>query len=226
VITMQEPWFAVDDYINDLFVPADPLVEAGMKAAEDAGIPAIQVSPAQGKMLSILAQAIGARSILEIGTLWGYSSIWLGRALAPGGSLVTLEADPKHAQVALANLARAGLDAVVEVRLGPALESLPRLAAEGRPPFDMVFIDADKSNTTAYFEWALKLTRPGGLIIADNVVRDGAVADPHSRDASVVGARQFNAALAAEDRVSAVVVQTVGSKGYDGFAIAVVKGAT
>jgi caffeoyl-CoA O-methyltransferase len=197
-------------------------LDAAIQATSDAGMPPINVAPNQGKLLHILALATGARSILEIGTLAGYSAIWLARALPAGGKLITLEADPKHAAVARANIARAGLAEMVEVRVGKALETLPQLASEGHGPFDLVFIDADKPNTTAYFAWALKLTRRGSLIVADNVVRDGAVIDEGSADASVQGVRRFNAALAAEPRVSATAIQTVGSKGYDGMAIAVV----
>jgi predicted O-methyltransferase YrrM len=220
----QEQWTAVDRYISDLFVPPDPALDAALQAAADAGLPPIHVAPNQGKLLHILARSIGARSILEIGTLGGYSTIWLARALPPGGSLITLEADPQHAAVARANIARAGLAEVVEVRLGRALDTLPQLAAEGRGPFDLVFIDADKPSTAAYFDWALKLTRRGSLIITDNVVRNGAVADADSHDESVQGVRRFNAALAAEPRVTAIIIQTVGSKGYDGLAIALVTG--
>jgi predicted O-methyltransferase YrrM len=220
----QNQWAAVDRYITDLFVPSDPALDAALQATADADMPLINVAPNQGKLLHVLALAHGARSILEIGTLAGYSTIWLARAMPAGGRLVTLEVDPKHAQVARANIARAGLAGSVELRLGRALDSLPQLAAEGAGPFDLVFIDADKPNTTAYFEWALKLTRRGSLIIADNVVRDGAVIDSGSTDASVQGVRRFNAALAAEPRVTASVIQTVGSKGYDGLAFAVVTG--
>jgi predicted O-methyltransferase YrrM len=218
----QTQWTAVDRYITDLFVPPDPALDAALQATADAGMPPANVSPNQGKLLYVLALAHGARSILEIGTLAGYSTIWLARALPAGGRLVTLEVDPKHAEVARANIARAGLAARVELRLGRALDTLPHLMAEGAGPFDLVFIDADKPNNTAYFEWALKLTRRGSLIIADNVVRDGAVLDADSADASVQGVRRFNAALAAEPRVAASAIQTVGSKGYDGLAIAVV----
>jgi predicted O-methyltransferase YrrM len=220
----QDQWTAVDRYIAELFTPLDPALDAALQASAEAGLPAINVAPNQGKLLQILALSHGARSILEIGTLGGYSTIWLARALPAGGKLITLEANPKHAEVARANLARAGLADVVEVRLGPALDTLPRLAAEEPGPFDLVFIDADKPNTPAYFAWALKLTRRGGLIIADNVVRNGAVIDAGSADANVQGVRQFNAALAAESRVTATVIQTVGSKGYDGLAIAIVTG--
>jgi predicted O-methyltransferase YrrM len=219
-----QQWTEVDRYLDDLFIPPDPALDAALLASSQAGLPPIQVTPNQGKLLAILAQSIRARSILEIGVLGGYSTIWLARALAPGGKLITLEVDPKHAAVARANLDRAGLNGTVELRLGRALDTLPQLFAECRGPFDLVFIDADKPNCVAYFEWALKLTHPGSLIITDNVVRDGAVANPASRDSNVQGARRFNAALAAEPRVTATVVQTVGSKGYDGFAIALVNG--
>ncbi len=220
----QEQWTAVDRYITDLLVPADPALDGALQAAADAGLPAINVAPNQGKLLHILARAIGARRVLEIGTLGGYSTIWLARALPADGVLITLEYNPKHAEVARANIDRAGLSNIVEVRVGAALESLPRLAAEGHGPFDLVFIDADKENTAAYFDWALKLTRPGSLIVVDNVVRDGAVIDPDSDDRSVQGIRRFNAAMAAEPRVTGTIVQTVGSKGYDGLAIALVTG--
>ena len=218
----QDQWTAVDRYITDLLAPSDPALDAALQATADAGMPQINVAPNQGKLLHILALAQGARAILEIGTLGGYSTIWLARALPAGGRLITLEADPKHAAVARANIARAGLADVVEVRLGPALELLPRLAAEERGPFDLVFIDADKANTAAYFAWALKLARRGSLIITDNVVRNGAVIDAGSTDASVQGVRRLHEAMAAEPRVSATTIQTVGSKGYDGLAIAVV----
>jgi predicted O-methyltransferase YrrM len=217
-----EKWTEVDRYLVDLLVPSDPALDAALRASAEAGLPEIAVAPNQGKLLQVLAQAHGARRILEIGTLGGYSTIWLARALPPGGRLLTLEADPKHAEVARANLARAGLAEVVEVRLGRAAETLPGIAAEGREPFDFIFIDADKPGYAEYFAWALKLSRRGTVIIADNVIRKGAVADPASADATVQGIRRFNHVLAAERRVNATAVQTVGSKGYDGFAIAVV----
>lgn len=220
----QQQWTAVDGYIADLLVPSDPALDAALQAAAEAGMPQINVAPNQGKLLHVLALAHGARAILEIGTLGGYSAIWLARALPDSGRLITLEASPRHAEVARANIARAGLADRVEVRLGRALDTLPQLAAEGHGPFDLVFIDADKPSTADYFDWALKLTRRGSLIITDNVVRGGAVIDAGSADASVQGVRRFNAALAAEPRVSATIVQTVGSKGYDGLAIAVVTG--
>jgi predicted O-methyltransferase YrrM len=218
----ENQWSAVDHYITDLFVPADPALDAALQATAEAGMPLINVAPNQGQLLHILARAHGARTILEVGTLGGYSTIWLARALPPGGHLITLEADPKHAEVARANIARAGLAEVVEVRLGKALDTLPQLAAEGIGPFDLVFIDADKENTAAYFEWAMKLTRRGSLIITDNVIRNGAVIDAASTDANVQGVRRFLTALAAEPRVTATAIQTVGSKGYDGLAFAVV----
>lgn len=216
----QQQWTAVDNYLAELLLPSDPVLEDVLRAAVEAGLPPINVAPNQGKLLAILAQTLGARRILEIGTLGAYSTIWLARALPAGGSLITLEADPKHAEVARANIERAGLSEVVEVRLGPALDTLPLLDAEGGAPFDLVFIDADKQNSAPYFDWALKLTRSGSLIIVDNVVRDGEVADPNTTDASVQGVQRFMRAAAAEPRVTLTAIQTVGSKGYDGFAIA------
>lgn len=221
----QEQWTAVDDYITARLIPPDPVLEAALAATAAAGIPMINVAPNQGKLLYVLAVAHGARTILEIGTLAGYSTIWLARALPADGRLITLEYEPKHAEMARANIARAGLAAQVEVRVGAALDTLPQLAAEDAGPFDLVFIDADKVNSVAYFNWALKLTRPGSLIIIDNVVRDGKVIDAASRDVSVQGVRALYEALAAEPRVAATAVQTVGSKGYDGLAVAVVLGA-
>jgi predicted O-methyltransferase YrrM len=218
----QEQWSTVDRFITDLIVPSDPALDAALSDSVAAGLPAISVSPNQGKFLHLLARLRGTHSILEIGTLGGYSTIWLARALPEGGRLVTLEAEPKHAEIARANLARAGLEGVVELRLGRALETLPRIASEGLGPFDLVFIDADKVSTADYFAWALKLTRRGSLIIIDNVVRKGAVADESSTDPDVQGVRRFYEVLAAEPRVSATAIQTVGSKGYDGFALALV----
>jgi predicted O-methyltransferase YrrM len=215
-----ERWTAVDDYLAPLFAPHDEALTAALAASRASGLPAIQVSPPQGKLLYLLARMIGARHVLEIGTLGGYSAIWMGRALATGGHLVTLESDPKHAAVACANLAHAGLEYVVELRLGPALDSLAVLAREDRAPFDLVFIDADKPSLPEYFDRALALTRPGGVIVADNVVREGAVIDAASADASVQGVRRLNARVAAEPRVSATTIQTVGGKGYDGFLLA------
>jgi predicted O-methyltransferase YrrM len=218
----QEQWTAVDRYLTDLLVPPDPALDAALQASAAAGLPPIHVSPNQGKLLLLLARVQGARAILEIGTLGGYSTIWLARALPAGGRLITLEADPRHAEVARANIARAGLADVVELRLGRALETLPQLAAEGRGPFDLIFIDADKPSYPDYLAWVLKLSRRGSLILADNVVRDGAVIDAASGDPRVQGVRRFHELLAAEPRVSATAIQTVGSKGYDGFALALV----
>lgn len=218
-----EQWTLVDRFITDALVPADPALDAALAASEAAGLPSIAVSPNQGKFLHLLARLRGSRHILEVGTLGGYSAIWLARALAPGGKLVTLELDEKHARVARENLARAGLSQAAEVRLGSALELLPALAAEERPPFDFVFIDADKHNVPAYFEHALKLTAPGSVIVVDNVVRQGAVADPESMDPNVLGVRRLHEALRGDTRVQATTLQTVGSKGYDGFTLAIVQ---
>lgn len=218
----QQQWTSVDRYITDLLVPRDPALEAALESSAAAGLPAINVSPNQGKLLYVLARAIEARRILEIGTLGAYSTIWLGRAVPLGGRLITLEADAKHAEIARANLVRAGLNDRVEVRLGPAQESLPKLI--GEPPFDFIFIDADKESYTEYLDWSLKLSRPGTLIVADNVVRKGAVADPATTDPLVQGIQRFNRRLAEEPRVAATEIQTVGSKGYDGLAIALVSG--
>ena len=219
-----ERWSEVDHYIDGLFAPPDAALEGALRRSAAAGLPSIQVSASQGKLLAILAQSIQARSILELGSLGAYSTIWMARALPVGGKLITLEVNPSHAAVAQANLDAAGVADRVEVRLGAALDTLPKLLAEGSGPFDLVFIDADKPNLWAYFEWALKLTHVGSLIIADNVVRNGAVIDAGSQDANVRGARAFNAGLAQERRVSATVLQTVGGKGYDGFAMALVTG--
>jgi len=218
----EDPWAAVDRYISDLLVESDPVLDAALRDSAAAGLPAIHVSPNQGKLLLLLAQAHRARSILEIGTLGGYSTIWLARALPPGGRLVTLEYEPKHAEVARVNLARAGFGGVAELRVGRAQDTLPLLAAEGRGPFDLIFIDADKQGYPEYFKWALKLSRLGSLIIADNVVRNGAVADSASPDPGVQGVRQMYELVAKEPRVSATAIQTVGSKGYDGFMVALV----
>lgn len=215
-------WAAVDRYVTDLLVPPDPALDAALEASAAAGLPAIQVPPTQGKLLALLARLQGARTVLEIGTLGGYSTIWLARALPSDGHLVTLEANPAYAEVARANIARAGLAALVEVRVGPALETLPQLAAEGLGPFDLFFVDADKRNNPEYFAWALELSRPGSVIVVDNVVRGGAIVDPTSDDADVQATRRLHELLASEPRVSATAIQTVGSKGYDGFAIALV----
>jgi len=218
----QEQWTAVDRYVTDLLLPADPVLAAALEASTAAGLPSIQVSPPQGRLLELLARLQGARSILEIGTLGGYSTICLARALPPGGRLVTLELEPRHAAVARENLARAGLGGVVELRLGPAADTLAQLAAEGAGPFDLVFIDADKAGYPDYLAASLRLARRGSVILADNVVRHGAVADPACADPAVQGVRRFHALVAAEPRVRATVIQTVGAKGYDGFTLALV----
>lgn len=217
-----DPWQAVDEYLAGVLVPEDEALTAALKANAAAGLPAHDVSPLQGKFLRLLAGAIGAKSILEIGTLGGYSTIWLARALPPGGRLVTLEANPQHAAVAQANLERAGLSSKVEVLVGRAIDTLPQLEAKGFSPFDLIFIDADKPSNPQYLAWALRLSRPGTLIIGDNVVRDGAVVNPESTDPNVQGVRRFLDLLAAEPRLIATALQTVGSKGWDGFAIALV----
>jgi predicted O-methyltransferase YrrM len=219
---MDELWTAVDEYVANLLVPPDPALTAALQASEAAGLPTIAVSPTQGALLHILARSHGARTILEIGALGGYSTIWLARALPPGGRLITLEAEPLHAEVTRNNIARAGLAEVVDVRLGRALDTLPVVANAGLAAFDLIFIDADKPNIPAYFDWALQLSRPGTLIIVDNVVREGEIIDATSDDPSVQGVRRFMAQLAVEPRVTSTVMQTVGAKGYDGFAIALV----
>jgi predicted O-methyltransferase YrrM len=218
----QEAWTAVDQYLNERLVRSDAPLEAAVSESQTAGLPSIQVSPPQGKLLHLIARIQGTRNILEIGTLGGYSTIWLARALPPEGHLITLELNPHHAEVARANLARAGLDRIVEIWEGQALDSLRKLAKEGRGPFDLIFIDADKPSYPEYLTWALKLSRRGSVILADNVVRGGAVADAASPDPNVRGVRRFLDLLAAEARVSATAIQTVGSKGYDGFALAFV----
>ncbi|HEV7388212.1 MAG TPA: O-methyltransferase [Gemmatimonadaceae bacterium] len=217
----EDQWTEVDQYFSDRLIGADQDLESALEAATAAGLPAISVSPNQGKFLHLLARMIGARSILEIGTLGGYSTIWLARALGEGGRLITLEIDPAHAEVAQASIARAGLQDVVEVRVGNALEVLPQLSSEGRGPFDFIFIDADKENIPAYFEWALKLSRPGSVIIVDNVVRKGEVTDPGTTDPRVQGVQRFIESLSAESRATGTVIQTVGTKGYDGFALVI-----
>ena len=213
-------WANVDRYFTERLAPADPVLDAALAASAAGGLPAIHVAPNQGKFLSLVAQAIGARNVLEVGTLGGYSTIWLARSLSPAGRLVTLELNPRHAEVARANLARAGLADRVEIRIGPALDSLQALAGEAREPFDLVFIDADKPGNAEYFSRALSLSRPGGVIIVDNVVRNGAVIDPARQDANVGGVKRLIELVAAEPRVSATVIQTVGEKGYDGFLLA------
>jgi predicted O-methyltransferase YrrM len=219
---IKEQWTAVDTYITDLLHPPDPVLDAALADSAAADLPAIAVSSTQGKLLTLLALGQGARNILEIGTLGGYSTICLARALPPGGRLITLEYESKHADVARANIARAGFADVVDLRLGRAQDTLPQLAAEGRGPFDLIFIDADKTGYAEYLAWAIELSRRGTTIIADNVVRDGKVTDPSTDDPMVQGIRRFYEALAAEPRVTATTIQTVGAKGYDGFTIAVV----
>jgi len=216
----QDTWSDADRYLATALMPADACLDACLEANARAGLPAIDVSALQGKLLLLIAQIQGARRILEIGTLGGYSTIWLARALPADGRLISLELNPKHAEVARSNIARAGIAGEVEVIEGPAAESLARLHAEGRGPFDLIFIDADKQGYPEYLAWSLKLSRPGTVIIADNVVRNGMVADAESAEPRVLGARAFIEALAAEPRLSATVIQTVGKKGYDGFSLA------
>jgi predicted O-methyltransferase YrrM len=213
-----ERWAAVDRYLADLLVTPDPALDDALRACADAGTPAAQVSPLQGKLLHLLARVVGARRILELGTLGGYSTIWLARALPDGGTLVTLEADPGYAAVARANVARAGLSHAVEIRVGPALVTLPELES----PFDLIFIDADKPHNPEYLGWALALSRPGTVIVGDNVVRDGEIADAGSGGPRVQGIRRFFELVAAEPRLDATAIQTVGSKGWDGFVLALV----
>lgn len=220
----QDQWTAIDHYLTDALLPHDAALEAALTASDAAGLPAIAVAPNQGRMLEIFARSIGAKRILEIGTLGGYSTIWLAKALPAGGRLISLEFDPRHAAVATANIADAGFADRVEVRVGRAVDNLPIIEREGGGPFDLVFIDADKPSNPDYFAWALKLTAPGSLIIVDNVVRAGAVANPESRDPNVLGVRRMNELIAAEPRVMATAVQTVGSKGHDGFAMILVTG--
>jgi predicted O-methyltransferase YrrM len=227
----EQLWTAVDDYLTELLAPGDAALEGALARSEAAGLPAINVTPNQGKLLNLLARAQGARSILEIGTLGGYSTIWLARALPPGGRLVTLESERKHTEVARANFAAAGLTNVIDLRLGLAIETLSQLATENHDPFDFVFIDADKPSTPDYFDRALRLTQPGSVIVVDNVVRKGAIvggvvdANPGPDDAeqaNIAGVRRFLEMAAVEPRVSITAIQTVGSKGYDGFALALV----
>ena len=217
VCMSKELWASVDHYLESKLLQPDPALDAALKANTAAKLPAIDVAPNQGRLLNLLAQLMGARNILEIGTLGGYSTIWLARALPAGGKLITLEADPKHAAVAQSNVARAGLTEVVEVRIGRALDTLPTLAGQ---VFDLVFIDADKANNPAYLEWALRLTRLGSAIIVDNVVREGGILDAASTDPRVQGTRSLFDAIAQEPRLEATAIQTVGSKGHDGFVLA------
>src|SRR5688500_17369044 len=213
----------VDRYIESVLSLEDPVLRAVDQSLDEAELPRISVSPAQGKFLHLLARLCSARRILELGTLGGYSTIWLARALPADGRLITIESDAVHAGVAKRNIERAGLADRIEVRIGKALEVLPQLQAEGAAPFDLIFIDADKPPYTEYFQWALRLSRPGTLIIADNVVRDGDILDANSDDERVQGARRFNAALGASQAVTATILQLAGVKGYDGMALAVVK---
>jgi len=223
-------WGAVDDYIAEMLVPEAAALEFVCESAENAGLPPIAVTPSQGKLLELLARMHGARTILELGTLAGYSTIWLARAVGPGGRVVTLEAEPRYAEVARANIARAGVAEIVEIHIGPALQTLPELSADGAGPFDLIFIDADKENYPGYLDWSLKLARPGTVIVGDNVVRDGAILEPGAPDPLtgstdlVAGVRRFYELLSTEPRVSATAIQTVGAKGYDGFALGLVQG--
>lgn len=220
-----ERWAEVDEFISGSLALGDEVLEAALKAGIDAGMPEIQVSPPQARMLQILARAVAARTVLEFGTLAGYSTIWLARALPEGGRLVTLESDPDYAEVARGNLERAGLAGAVDLRVGPALETLSKLDADGAGPFDLVFIDADKVHTPDYFAWSLEHMRSGGLIVADNVVRDGSLADADSTDPKVQAQSRLHTMIAAEPRVTATTIQTVGGKGYDGFTLAIVDAA-
>jgi predicted O-methyltransferase YrrM len=228
-MSAQEQWTAVDGYIAEHLLEPDAVLEAALQASDDAGLPPIAVTPTQGKLLHLLLRLAGARTVLELGTLGGYSTIWLARALPAGGRLTTLEANPQYAEVAQANIAAAGLTDIVELRVGAALDTLPALAAEGAGPFDAIFIDADKQNNPGYLQWALQLSRPGSLIVTDNVVRNGAILDPAGKDPTggvgvIAGVRRFYEMLAAEPRISATAIQTVGDKGYDGFALGIVSG--
>ncbi|MFF2084408.1 O-methyltransferase [Nocardia sp. NPDC058176] len=219
---MTNTWEDVDSYVVDTLVGTEG--SPALAANASAGLPAIDVSPPQGKLLNLLARTAGARRVLEIGTLGGYSTEWLARAVGDGGLVVTLEFEPRHAKVARENLDRAGVGARVDIRVGAALDTLPGVAEDATEPFDLVFIDADKVNNPNYVQWALRLTRPGSVIIVDNVVRGGAVADEHSEDPNALASRELIELLAAEPSLDATVIQTVGSKGWDGFAYAVVNG--
>jgi predicted O-methyltransferase YrrM len=218
----EERWTAVDDYVNDALGLRDEALEAALRASEEAGLPAIQVTPAQGKLLQLLARSIGASTILEFGTLGGYSTIWLARALPEGGRLITLEAEPRNAEVAATSIARAGLADLVDLRVGAALDLLPGLEAEGAGPFDLTFIDADKANTPEYFAWALGRSHPGSLIVSDNVVRFGELANRDSDDPTIPAQRRLHEMVATDPRVEGTTIQTVGAKGHDGFNLALV----
>ncbi len=221
-MTNKRSWSEVDSYFASTLIGPDPALDEALAANSTAGLPSIDVSASQGKLIHLLARMVGARKALEIGTLGGYSTIWLARALPDDGRLITLEVSARHADVARRNVARAGLESKVEIRTGAALNILPKIEAEGLGPFDFVFIDADKSNNAAYLEWALRLSRPGSAIVVDNVVREGEVIDAASSSADVVGVRRMFDLMANEPRLSATAIQTVGSKGWDGFALAVV----
>lgn len=222
----EELWARVDEYLAERLIPADAVLTDAREANAEAKLPAIDVSATQGKFLYLLAKVCGARRILEIGTLGGYSTIWLARALPEDGRLVTLEVEKRPAEVAKRNIEWAGLSPRVELRLAPAAESLEALVKEGADPFDLIFIDADKPNNPVYLEWAMRLARPGTLMIVDNVIREGAVIDAGSEDASVRGTRRLFDLLAADRRLEATALQTVGSKGYDGFVVGVVRGSS
>ncbi|AZO46943.1 MAG: O-methyltransferase [Mesorhizobium sp.] len=219
----KKTWTAVDDYIVASLFEADPVLDAVLTANRNQGLPAIDVSAAQGKLLSLLVRIRGARKILEIGTLGGYSTIWMARGLPVDGKVVTLELDPHHARVARSNFERAGVSDRIDLRIGPALQSLAALSGENAGPFDLVFIDADKPNNPNYLDWAMKLSRPGTVIVCDNVIRDGAVVQEDSGDANVEGARAAFSFIGGERRLDGTAIQTVGAKGYDGFAIAIVE---
>ncbi len=219
----QEQWSKVDDYLNGIYASDDAALEAAVAAGKAAGLPDMAVSTSQGRLLHILAKSVRASRALEIGTLGGYSAIWIARALAEGGRLISLEREPRFAAVATSNLAQAGLEGKVEVRIGDALDLLPQLAADGSS-FDFTFVDADKVKIAEYFDWAVTLSRPGALIVVDNVIRAGRVIDAQTADPSVRGVRRFNSQLGSDRRVLATTIQTVGAKGYDGFTIAMVVG--
>jgi len=221
---IRDRWAVVDEYVNGLFLPSDTVLDAVRDDLIKEKLPPISVSPSQGKLLYVLAKAMGARHILELGTLGGYSTIWLARALPPGGGVITIELETRHADIARRNLERANVMDRVDLRVGSCLDVLPALAAEGKGPFDFIFIDADKDNYAEYLDWSVKLSRPGTFIFADNVIREGGVADPNSTDAAVRGIRRFNRALAADRRVTSTAIQTVGAKSYDGFAAILVTG--
>ena len=223
-MTGQPLWAAVERYFGELLFPPDAVLDAALADSAAADLPTINVSAAQGRLLALLVQMVGARRILEIGTLGGYSGIWLARALPADGRLVTLEIDPVYAELARRNFARAGLSDRIDVRVGAAQETLPAIEAEGLGPFDFIFVDADKPRYAEYLGWSIRLSHPGTVIVVDNIVRDGAVVDEETPDAKARGVRQFNAALARESRVDATALQIVGAKGYDGFAVMIVKG--